>query len=103
MKYEIKSISSMSVLVSSVPAVLFVLGLLGGLLTFLVIPNPEIEPMTAGTRVLATGIFAVLYMVLMVGLMMVITFMYNLFTTTVGLRGIQLDIEGLEQDDVAPE
>lgn len=103
MKYEIKSISSMSVLVSSVPAVLFILGLLGGLLTFLVIPNPEIEPMTAATRFLATGIFAVLYMVLMIGLMMVITFMYNLFTTTVGLRGIRLEIDPIDHDDAASE
>ena len=101
MKYELRSISAMSILVSSVPAVLFLLGLLGGILTFLVLPNPQIEPMTSVTRLLATGLFALLYMVLMVALLVVVSFLYNLFTHTIGLRGIRIEAEALEEEGPA--
>ncbi|MBI4057387.1 MAG: hypothetical protein HY399_07585 [Elusimicrobia bacterium] len=97
MKYELRSISPMSILISSIPAVLFLLGLLGGLVTFVVLPNPQMEPMGGMTRLMATGLFAVLYMVLMVALLVVVAFLYNLFTQTVGLRGIRVDIEPMEE------
>ncbi|MBI4051902.1 MAG: DUF3566 domain-containing protein [Elusimicrobia bacterium] len=97
MKYELRSISATSILLSSIPAVLFLLGLLGGVLTFVIIPNPQIEPMNTLTRLMATGLFGLLYMVLMVALLMVVSFLYNLFTQTIGLRGIRVEIEEMEE------
>ena len=103
MKYELKSVASMSVLVSSVPAVLFVLGILGGLLTFVIAPTQQMEPMNFMTRLLATGLFSLLYMVLMVGLLMVVSSMYNFFTETLGLRGLRINMEPLEDDEASDE
>ncbi|NLO92412.1 MAG: hypothetical protein GX410_10555 [Elusimicrobia bacterium] len=88
MKYEIKYLSPVSLVLSSVPLVLFCLGAIGGLLAFVIVPNPQIEPMTSMGRLMATGVFAVLYMLVIMALMVISAVVYNIFTYGLGLRGV---------------
>lgn len=101
MKYEIKYLSPASLVLSSVPLVLFCLGAIGGLLAFVIVPNPQIEPMTAVGRLMATGIFAVLYMLILLVLMVISAVVYNIFTYGLGLRGIVVRLA--EAEDYSPE
>lgn len=97
MRHEIKSIAIMSLIASAVPALLFFLGLFGGFVTFVLVPNPQVEGLNIATRLLAVGLFSVLYMVLMVAILVVASFLYNFFTKTVGLKGIHVELEAKEE------
>ena len=102
MKYELRSISMRSVIISGIPVVLFLLGLFGGLMTFLVLPAPGIQDLTPMQRVMAAGLFSLLYMVLMVCLLVLVAFMYNFFTQTVGMRGLRVELEAAEDETEEP-
>lgn len=73
------------------------LGLLGGLVTFVVAPNPALQ---AGTsmfwRLISALFFAFMYMILMNALVVVVAFLYNAFSETFNLGGIHLDIEEID-------
>ncbi len=81
----------------AVSAVLATLGIFGGLVTFILMPNPQAAVMSFGTKLLSVGLFAVFYMVLMDALVLVIAVLYNLFSETLGLGGVRLDLESEEQ------
>ncbi|MBI4249351.1 MAG: hypothetical protein HY611_07595 [Elusimicrobia bacterium] len=82
---------------------LWLLGLFGGLVTFVLVPNPQMGEMGVVTRLLATGLFSVLYMCLMDALLHVAFFLYNFFINTVGLDGINLIYDPVEtQEAEAP-
>ena len=85
----------------AVSAVLGALGLIGGLVTFVVLPNPELATTPLGWRLVSTGFFALLYMVLMDALVLVVCGLYNLFGGTLNLGVLELDIE--ETDGAAAE
>jgi len=74
------------------------------MVTFFLVPNPDMAGTGFSTRLLATGLFTVLYMSLMNTLLLVGTFLYNLLVQTVGLGGIRLDIaeEAVEEAAEAP-
>jgi|GEM_PF-1894977 len=81
----------------AVTAVMGVLGLLGGLMTFILFPrSADIVAMSAAMRALSTLLFTVFYAVLMDGVILFIAVLYNLFAGVVGLGGlsIELDAEG---------
>ena len=80
-----------------VSAVVCCLGVFGGLMTFVLVPNPQIADMGLGWRLLSTTIFALLYMVLMDALLLVVAALYNFFGGAVGLGGIDIDLEGGEE------
>lgn len=82
---------------TAVSAVVCCLGLLGGLVTFILVPNPQLGNMGLGWRFLSTGIFALLYMVLMDAFLLVLAALYNFFGGTVGLGGLQIDLETGEE------
>ncbi|MBI4055906.1 MAG: hypothetical protein HY402_07245 [Elusimicrobia bacterium] len=96
MSYEIRSIPIKSLIVSVVPAVLFFLGLFGGIVTFFLVPNPQLGGLGPSVRLMATGLFALLYMALMNALLVVAAFLYNLFVNSIGLRGIRVEMESEE-------
>lgn len=70
-------------------AVFAVFGLLGGVVTFLVGPGSGLSPLM---RVLATAGFSLFYMVLMDGVVLAVSAVYNLFSRA-GLRGLSLRLE----------
>lgn len=79
-------------------ALLLILGLFGGLLTFFLVPNPEILNMTFKTKFAAMLMFMALYTVLMDTLLVVGSQLYNLLIQAGGLRGIGLELAPEEEE-----
>lgn len=77
----------------AVSAVLGTLGLLGGLMTFVFVPNSQNAAMSLPMRLLSTLLFTLFYTVLMDGVVLIIAVLYNLFAGGVGLGGLSLDLE----------
>ncbi len=80
-----------------VSALLGSLGLFGGLVTFVFVPNLSAAGMTIGMKLVSALLFSVFYMVLMDALVLVIAVLYNLFGVTLGLGGLKLDLEAVEE------
>jgi hypothetical protein len=99
MKYELKYVQPGSLVLSSMPAMLFILGLIGGFLTFVVLPNPQLDPMTILQKLMSAGLFALLYMFLMIALLTVVAFLYNFFTQMLGMKGIRVEWEEAPEDE----
>ncbi len=99
MRFELKSVQPSSIVISSLPAVLFFLGLIGGVVTFVVLPNAQADPMSGVERIMASGLFGLLYMFLMLALCVVVAFLYNLFTQTIGMKGIKLELDEIGETD----
>lgn len=78
-------------------ALLGSLGLFGGLVTFVFVPNLSAAGMTVGMKLVSALLFGVFYMVLMDALVLVIAVLYNLFGGTLGLGGLKLDLEAVEE------
>jgi hypothetical protein len=77
----------------AVSAVLGTLGLIGGLTTFILVPNAQNAAMSIPLRLLSTVLFTLFYTVLMDGVVLIIAVLYNLFAGAVGLGGFSLDLE----------
>ena len=67
-----------------------VFGLIGGVVTFLAGPALGLSPLL---RVLATLGFSLFYMVLMDGVVLAVSAIYNLFTARLGFTGLRLQLE----------
>ena len=93
MKLEIRNVSMASLVTSSVPLVVFVMGLLGGMVTYVVVPNPQIEPMRMGAKLMSIGIFSLLYTVLVSSILTLLGFLYNLLTGVLGMKGVVFELE----------
>jgi hypothetical protein len=93
MKLEIKNVSMASLVISSVPLVVLLVGVLGGLVTYVFVPNPQIEPMRAGAKLLSIGIFSLMYTVLVSSLLVLLGFLYNLLTGVLGMKGVVFEFE----------
>lgn len=93
MKLEIKNVSMASLVISSVPLVVLIVGVLGGLVTYVFVPNPQIEPMRAGAKLLSIGIFSLMYTVLVSSLLVFLGFLYNLLTGVLGMKGVVFEFE----------
>ncbi|MDA8244502.1 MAG: hypothetical protein M0025_10345 [Elusimicrobia bacterium] len=98
MKLEVRNISVGSLVGSSVPFVVFVLALLGGVITFFIVPNPQFGLMSFGQKVLSVGLYALLYTVIATAVLVFAAFVYNVMTGVLGLRGVSFDIEEIHQD-----
>lgn len=77
----------------AVSAVLGTLGLIGGLTTFVLVPNSQNATMTLPLKLLSTVLFTVFYAVLMDGVVLMIAVLYNLFAGAIGLGGFSLELE----------
>jgi len=77
----------------AVSAVLGTLGLLGGLMTFVLVPNSQNASMALSMRLLSTLLFTLFYTVLMDGVVLLVAVLYNLFAGGLGLGGLSLDLE----------
>ena len=79
-----------------VSVLLALLGLGGGILTFFLLPNPEMMGQPVTTRLLATILFSVLYLALMETLLLIGAFIYNMLVQTLGLTGVHLELAAEE-------
>lgn len=84
----------------AVSAVMATLGLLGGLTTFVLVPNAQNAAMPIGLKLLSTLLFTLFYAVLMDGVVLLVAVLYNLFAGAVGLGGLSLELEN--EPDEAP-
>lgn len=98
MKLEVRNISVGSLVTSSVPLVIFFMAILGGIVTFMVVPNGQLVPMTMFQKLLSVGLYALMYVVICTAVLVFAAFLYNIFTSVLGLRGLTLDIEEVHQD-----
>lgn len=90
------AVGGLAVILSTKPAVsavLGTLGLIGGLTTFILVPNSQNAAMTLPLKLLSTILFTLFYTVLMDGVVLLIAVLYNLFAGAVGLGGFSLDLE----------
>jgi hypothetical protein len=76
----------------AVSAVLGTLGLLGGLMTFVLVPNTQNATMSLPLRLLSTLLFTLFYTVLMDGVVLLVAVLYNLFAGGLGLGGLSFDL-----------
>ncbi|MBI4655971.1 MAG: hypothetical protein HY746_04385 [Elusimicrobia bacterium] len=93
MKLEIKNVQISSLILSSLPAVIFVVGLLGGFVTFVINPSSMVTPMSLPQKFLSIGLYSLIYMVLVAAIMVLVAFVYNIFTNVLGLRGVRIETE----------
>lgn len=98
MKLEVRNISVSSLVTSSVPLVVFFLAIIGGGVTFFLVDNVQLMPMTFAQRLLSVGLYALLYVVITTAVLVFSAFVYNIFTGVLGLRGVTLDIEEIQHD-----
>ena len=77
----------------AVSAVLGTLGLVGGLMTFVLVPNSSNATMALSMRLLSTLLFTLFYTVLMDGVVLLVAVLYNLFAGAIGLGGLSFDLE----------
>lgn len=81
-----------------VSALLLTLGLFGGLVTFVLVPNLNAVGMSLTMRLASAGLFALFYMVLMDALVLTVSVLYNLFAGAVGMGGVRLEVESVEEE-----
>ncbi|HAF94447.1 MAG: hypothetical protein A2X34_00835 [Elusimicrobia bacterium GWC2_51_8] len=93
MKLEIRNISVSSLVVSSLPLVMFVIAILGGVITFMIIPNPQYMPASAAQKLLTVGLFSLFYALLQMALFVFVAFIYNILTGVLGMRGVCFELE----------
>ena len=93
MKLEIKNISVASLINSSVPVVVFVLGFLGAVVRFVAVPDPQLMALSGWQKMLSVGIFSLSYMMIVSALLVFAAFMYNMLTGVLGLKGFVFDLE----------
>lgn len=89
-------VAALAILAGTKPvisAVLGTLGVLGGLVTFVLVPNLQSSGMAFPMKLLSALLFSVFYMILMDALLLVVAVLYNLFGGTLGLGGIGLELE----------
>jgi len=98
MKLEVRNISVGSLVLSSLPIVIFFLAILGGIITFIVVPNPVMGPVSTFQKLVSVGLYALLYVVITTAVLVFAAFLYNVLTGVLGLRGVTLDIEEVHQD-----
>jgi len=93
MKLEVRNISVASLITSAMPVIVFALGMLGGVVTFLLVPNPQLDMMSIGHKIQSIGFFSLLYVIIVSALLVFIAFLYNIMTGVLGMKGVAFDIE----------
>ena len=99
MKLEIKRVSIASLVVSSLPLVVFVMAALGGAVTFMIMPAPQFSPMSLPHKLFAVGLYSLLYAVLVSALLVFVSFIYNIFTGVLGLKGVVFEFEEMHSHE----
>ena len=95
------SLFGLGILAATKPTISLViasLGLLGGFMTFVVLPSKDLVGMPHTWRLLTTLFFMMIYMVFIDAVILFLCALYNFFSgfLTVGGGGMSLDIEEIE-------
>jgi hypothetical protein len=82
-------------------ALLATLGLLGGLVTFVIAPDLNASTYTAPWKITSILFYTLFYTVLMDAIVLVVSVIYNFFAGAVGLGGLRLELESIEEETAA--
>ena len=93
MKLEVRKIDIKSIVFSALPLTIFCLAILGGIITFFVIDNPQYAVMSIFHKIVSVALYALVYVIISIAFSVFAVFLYNFFGAVLGLRGITLDIE----------
>lgn len=93
MKLEIRKIDIKSVVLSALPLTVFFLAVLGGIITFFVIDNPQYAMMSALSKAISVAVYAIIYTIMATALAVFSVFLYNFFGAVLGLRGLTIDLD----------
>lgn len=89
-------VAAVAVLVGTRPAItgtVMLLGLLGGLVTFVITPNSQNAALSAFQKLLSVGFYTLFYAVLTEGALLLLCVVYNFFAAISSLGGISLELE----------
>ena len=96
MKFEIKYVQPSSLVFSALPVVLFFMGCVAGMLTFVIVPNAAVEAMTAMEKMLAVGIYSLFYMIVLLIVTLLSLLVYNFLCSGLSLRGVIFEVEAVD-------
>ncbi|MBI4668984.1 MAG: hypothetical protein HY747_07335 [Elusimicrobia bacterium] len=99
MQVELKRVKVLSVVLSALPVVLLIIGVIGGLFTFIFFPDPAMArrlPQIYQKNV-AAGVFALAYTLATIIFLSIIALLYNLLTS-LGLPGVKVVLTSSEQE-----
>lgn len=93
MKLEVRKIEIKSLLLSALPLTIFFIAVLGGVITFFVLDNPQYASMSAMHRLISVALYSLMYVIMSSALIVFASFLYNFIGAVLGLRGITFDLE----------
>ena len=97
-------VAGVAVLLAARPAIsalLATLGILGGLVTFVIAPDLNASTFSAPWKLASILFYAVFYTVLMDAVVLVVSVIYNFFAGVIGLGGVRLEFEQLDEETPA--
>jgi len=77
----------------AVTATMLSLGLIGGLVTFVVSPSAQNASLSATQKAMSVSFYTVFYAVLTAGALLLFCVVYNFFSALSGTGGLSLDLE----------
>ena len=100
MQVELRKIRVKSLVLSGLPILLLVVGVVAGLFTFILFPDPEVAARLSETyqRNVAAGVFALAYTVATVLFLVIVALLYNALVGF-GLPGVKVDLASLEAEE----
>jgi hypothetical protein len=90
MNYEVKSIAPGSVFLNAI-RIFLVVGFIVGVISFFIVPNPNIHIEVWWQKVLATLLFTVVYALVVSVVLMLVAWLYNLFAGN--FKGVSIQLE----------
>ncbi|HUT86002.1 MAG TPA: hypothetical protein VMW66_04100 [Elusimicrobiales bacterium] len=102
MRYEIISISMKSVVFSVVPVIVAVMSLIAALITYVVVPDISVKGSSFVRQVAMIVTFTLVNTVVFSAFIALTVFVYNLFCSGFGLRGVVVEFNAAEESE-SPE
>jgi hypothetical protein len=94
MNYELKSIQPLTVFLNAI-RIFLIVGFIVAILSFFILPNPNIRISLWWQKILATVLFTVVYAFVVSVVLSLIAFLYNFWTANFG--GIKIHLEQTEE------
>jgi hypothetical protein len=90
MNYEVKSVAPLAVFMNAI-RIFVLIGFIVALISFFVLPNPNIRISSFGQRILATLLFTAVYSVVVSLVLSLVAFLYNFWAGR--FKGVTLRLE----------
>ncbi|MBI2071265.1 MAG: hypothetical protein HYT79_11785 [Elusimicrobia bacterium] len=100
MQVELKKVQVLSLVMSALPVLLLIVGIVGGLFTFIFFPDPAIAdrlPQVYQKNV-AAAVFALAYSLATVLFLVVVALLYNILVS-LGLPGVKVVLSSEQERD----